>query len=130
MAIQRINFTMNDNMLLRMPNGKLSAKKLDEEHYSAFVKAITNVLSLEISLQTIAQLFDGLPLLSVLWESIGVVNHDDAPINRHTELCDGALERAQAFISSFDPARLKFDPRVSYAFNIFRCINELMCQSY
>lgn len=98
--------------LLPTPNGTASPQPLDPNHYQALADAMSNILSLEISRQTIAQLFDGIPIWPVLLETQGIRNTADAPVRKHTVLCDGALESADAFIAAFDPVAIQFDPSV------------------
>lgn len=99
--------------LLPTPNGTASAQLLDPDHFQALTDALSNILSLEITRETIAQLFDGIPTWSVLLESQGTRNTKGAPVRKHTVLCDGALESAEAFIAAFDPLAIQYDPSVS-----------------
>lgn len=95
-----------------MPNGTVPAQHLDPNHFQALDTAMKNLLSLDISRDTLAQLFDGIPTTSVLFEARGVRNFNDAPILEHETLCDGAMDRAKAFIAAFDLSALQFDPVV------------------
>lgn len=98
--------------LLPMPNGTISPQLLDPDHYQVFQTALENILSLDISRNTIAQLFDGLPTWHVFLEAAGLRNFIGAPIREHKTLCAGAMDRADAFISTFDPVSLQIDSSV------------------
>lgn len=98
--------------LLPTPNGAASPQLLDPDHFQVFTDALSNILSLDIARETIAQLFDGIPTWSVLLESESIRNTVNAPVRKHAVLCDGALESADAFIAAFDPVALQFDPSV------------------
>lgn len=95
-----------------MPNGTISPQVLDPDHYQALNTAISNILSLEISRDTLAQLFDGIPTISVLIEARGARNTKGAPVREHEVLCDGAFDKADAFIADFNISALQFDPLV------------------
>lgn len=104
--------TMATIELLPMPNGTISAQLLDPEHFQALDTAMENILSLDTSRDTLAQLFDGIPTISVLFEARGVRHSEGAPVQEHKTLCDGAMDRAKAFIAAFDLLALQFDPVV------------------
>ena len=100
--------------ILPMPGGSASAQLLDPMHYEMFHTAISHILSMPITRFTIAQLIDGLPLYSVVLESAAANNLTGAPIQAHTQLCEGAIERADEFIKTFDPNSLLFRAQVGF----------------
>lgn len=86
---------------------------LDDAHQRAFKRAVTNILSTPIAEETFAQIADGLPLRSV---AIGTQNHRvlrGDPIEKHVEMCPGAIEKAREFRKGSDPMRLEIASAVS-----------------
>lgn len=85
---------------------------LDGDHWSAFNRAVSNVLATEVAEFVLAQLIDGLPVGDVARKSVGWLSRDH-PIREHTTLCDGVLERTKAWIAKFSPSVLKMEDRVN-----------------
>lgn len=104
---------MVDVTILPMPGGTASPQLLDAAHYDAFSRALLHLLATDSARETLAQLMDGLPLFSVVKNTVGAINLNDAPIRQHTTLCEGSRDRAKEFISQFNPASLQFEPSVS-----------------
>lgn len=99
--------------ILPMPGGSVAAQVLDPIHYEIFNTALSNVLSLEITYDTVCQLMDGLPLYSTVLESAAANNLTGAPIQQHTRLCAGSTENAAKFLRQFDTNSLRFRAEVS-----------------
>ncbi|KAJ4145131.1 hypothetical protein LMH87_003990 [Akanthomyces muscarius] len=59
---------------------------------------------------------NGLPLYSILRGTAGVNNLSGAPIQQHTALCEGSVERADELISSFDINLLQFNASLLQTF--------------
>ncbi|OIW34778.1 hypothetical protein CONLIGDRAFT_21713 [Coniochaeta ligniaria NRRL 30616] len=96
------------------------ASHISQEHYQVFLEAISRVSSSELAMSTFAMIVDGLPTWRVAHErrvprSVSR-DHDDHPLQTHTELCDGVAERTEAIISSFDIAALPFDIKLIHAY--------------
>ena len=86
---------------------------LDYAHQKALERAVMNVISAPVAEETFAQIVDGLPLRSV---ALGTQNHRvlrGDPIDNHSEICPGALNRAKEFQSRFDTADLEVRSIVS-----------------
>lgn len=70
---------------------------LDDAYQRAFERAATNILSTPIAEEIFTQIVNGLPLRSV---AIGTQNHRvlrGDPIEKHDEMCPGAIEKAREF---------------------------------
>lgn len=101
------------------PPEKLETSKadqsLDEDHLSAYVRAVTNVLSTELAESTFAQLVDGLPL----WDVVNGLHHygleEDEPVFKHRELCPGVLEKTRTFRAAFEPRALYIRTDVNWS---------------
>ncbi|KAI0472892.1 hypothetical protein GGR56DRAFT_652352 [Xylariaceae sp. FL0804] len=89
---------------------------LDAAHYDAYHRAILNVLSLDDTFSAMAQLIDGLPLIQVCREAQAWRGRDDTPINQHTRLCDGVVEKTTEYRKSFDPRAITFDDQLLKAY--------------
>ncbi|KAK4043659.1 hypothetical protein C8A01DRAFT_43415 [Parachaetomium inaequale] len=92
---------------------------LDSNRLDLLERAVHNVLNTEVALETYAQIIDGLPLADVAhnqWTSPHVRLPPDHPINRHTSLCPGVLERTEQYRSEFGIHTLEFDENVVNAF--------------
>lgn len=86
---------------------------LDQDHQEAITPAVTNVLDTQIALDTFAQIIDGLPLSDVAWDTRGTKLTPQHPINLHTQLCPGTLDKARAYRERFSLDLLSFKPEVS-----------------
>lgn len=86
---------------------------LDQNHREALDQAVKNVLSTDIALATFAQIIDGLPLSDVAWDTRGTKLTPQHPINLHTQLCPGTLDKARAYRERFSLDLLFFKPEVS-----------------
>lgn len=91
---------------------QVSMQLLAPDHHHTLVQAIQNVLSTEVAEITMAQLIDGLPLMSTAWNMRGNLLLRSHPLSSHETLCEGVVEQAKAFRSAFDPAILSFDVSV------------------
>lgn len=83
-----------------------------QHHRECLVRAISNVLSIELSLFTFAQIIDGLPIADVAWDRRYPGLHHDHILDDHEELCPGAMEKVQEFYRDWDPNILRFSPKV------------------
>lgn len=74
-----------------------------------------NVLSSEIAQITYAQIADGLPLSSVEMDTYdyGALSGDHPLHTKHTDLCAGALEKAQQLHAEFNLSSLQVNSRAS-----------------
>lgn len=90
----------------------VSIEHLAPSHHATLVEAIRNVLSTELAELTMAQLVDGLPLESWVWNARGCLLIRGHPLIGHETLCEGALEQTKRFREGFDPAVLRFDAPV------------------
>ncbi|KAK4464402.1 hypothetical protein QBC42DRAFT_263327 [Cladorrhinum samala] len=82
------------------------------DHYKIFCRALKNVLSTDLALETYAQIIDGLPTADIAYDRRSPGLFGDHPIEDHEELCPGALERARAFREEFDMSVLTLSPRL------------------
>jgi hypothetical protein len=103
---------------------------LDSDRLDVLDRAIRNVLGTEVALETYAQIIDGLPLADVAnnqWMGPYGGFVPDHPINRHTSLCPGVLERTEQYRSEFGIHTLEFDENVSCCKNLstLQCANLL-----
>ncbi len=86
---------------------------LDKQHRDSLDRAIQNVLSTQLALDTWAQIIDGLPLASVACDQSSPRLALGHPILYHTSLCHGASDAAQDVSSEFaDIGILDFDAKV------------------
>jgi hypothetical protein len=92
---------------------QLNIDALDEAHREILTRAISRVLSTDIALITFAQIIDGLPLDSVANDSSSGGPLPEHPVQDHTELCPGVLEKTHEFHRGFRPEILSFESRVS-----------------
>jgi hypothetical protein len=87
---------------------------LDQQHRDILDSAVRNVLATDLTLQTYAQIADGLPLHNVASDQYGRRRAwSRHPVARHTSLCPGATETAQDFLSEVTIGTLGFDDEVS-----------------
>ncbi len=98
--------------ILPWPPSKVSPEVLSPEHHQILSRAIKNVLSTELAELTVAQLVDGLPLLSTGWDAQGTLINWDHPLVKHETLCDGVMDQTRAFRDAFDPRILQLDSSV------------------
>ncbi|OTA98491.1 hypothetical protein M426DRAFT_17356 [Hypoxylon sp. CI-4A] len=87
----------------------LTVQDLDAGRHDAFGRAVGNILSTEIALETYAQIIDGLPLSDVAWDRYRHKLHPKHPIDSHRELCPGALEKAEEMREVFNINILRID---------------------
>lgn len=85
---------------------------LDEQHRSAVILAVTNILSTSQAEITLAQLVDGLPLRDVAKEGRGHTIGIGHPLQEHMELCDGALDRTRACLGALEVSKLRIEQSV------------------
>lgn len=83
-----------------------SVDALKTSHRQAFEDALMRVLNTELAEQTFAQIVDGLPTRDSFCEFHWI--QDDHPVNNHTVLCPGMIERAREFRSHFKADMLNF----------------------
>ncbi|KAJ4259710.1 hypothetical protein NW762_007641 [Fusarium torreyae] len=96
---------------------QLSIDVLETAHRELFGRAITRILSTEISETTYAQIIDGLPLSDVAYDSAGGGPPDGHPIEHvHQDFCPGVLEKTRKFRQEFDPEILRFDSRLLFTY--------------
>lgn len=86
---------------------------LDKQHRNVLDRAIQNILSTELALETYAQIADGLPLASVAFDQYMCARSKFHPVAKHTSLCPGAEETARDFLSGLAIDTLQFDDEVS-----------------
>ncbi|KAK4247304.1 hypothetical protein C7999DRAFT_14649 [Corynascus novoguineensis] len=101
---------MSQNPANRRPH--VAIEMLDPGHCKTLTQALYNVLSTDLAEVTYAQLIDGLPTISTVWEGRGIWAPRGHPLLNHSKLCKGALERTRMFRDEFDPAVLRFDSLV------------------
>ena len=82
------------------------------EHYEFLLRALNNVLATEVALFTFAQIIDGLPIADVGFDRRDHGLHGDHPLDEHTEICPGAMDKARELEREWDPTTLKFSPKV------------------
>lgn len=97
--------------------GLVSRVSLDR--FTVFRRAVTNVLSTDLAVETFAQIIDGLPIADVAWDSRRPSVSGNHPLDEHEELCPGTMDKARELRDGWDPALLKFDPKVRPALLIF-----------
>lgn len=78
------------------------SQALDDAHQRALERAVMKIISAPIAEETFAQIVDGLPLRNVALETQNhrVLRGD--PIEKHPEMCPGALEKWREFRTRFD----------------------------
>jgi hypothetical protein len=92
---------------------KSSIGILDDQCHELVARALRNTLSTEIAQSTLAQIVDGLPLLSVLEDTHrGLELKSDHPFLTHESLCPGAFEKIKEILSTFKIENLEFDTSV------------------
>lgn len=79
---------------------------LDENHLTAYSRALKKVLSTDLAETTFAQIFDGLPLYNVVLNLAHYELERKEPAYNHRTLCPGVLEKTRAFHAAFEPGRL------------------------
>lgn len=92
--------------------------RLDSNHRSALERAVSNILNTDLAITTYAQIIDGLPTELVAWDRGRHKLHAEHPINDHTELCPGVMERIISIKETFHVESLKLDPSVSHSSKI------------
>ncbi|KAK4153797.1 hypothetical protein C8A00DRAFT_43360 [Chaetomidium leptoderma] len=95
---------------------EVSIDTLDLDHHQTLARAIRNILSTDLAEVTLAQLIDGLPLVSTVWDMKGSLLIKGHPLFNHDKLCQGASEQARMFRDTFKPAILRFDSQVMQSF--------------
>ncbi|KAK4222242.1 hypothetical protein QBC38DRAFT_88015 [Podospora fimiseda] len=91
--------------------------QLDQDHRDALIRAINNILSIEIALTTFAQIIDGLPTANVGLDQRLTHLWDDHPVEFHEELCTGALDKAKEVCPRWNLEILAFKPMLLREFN-------------
>ncbi|KAK7425893.1 hypothetical protein QQZ08_007607 [Neonectria magnoliae] len=88
---------------------------LDDEHIVTFRRALRRILATPLAEFTYAQILDGLPTEESLEDSY--VYMESHPVYKlgHKDLCEGFLEKARSFRTSFDPSNLRFKQSVLIA---------------
>jgi hypothetical protein len=86
---------------------------LDERHHQILSRAINRILYTDEAELTYAQIVDGLPLYDVACDRNPDIPRAGHPLEKHTQLCPGVLDKTKSFRDSFDPNILTFDSRVS-----------------
>ncbi|KAK4666707.1 hypothetical protein QC763_302720 [Podospora pseudopauciseta] len=96
---------------------RIPIDRLDAEHRRHLVRAINNVLSIELALFTYAQIIDSLPTGDVAWEVRSPLLQGEHPLaTEHEELCPGAMEKAREVCPKWDTEMLRFSPQVLNAY--------------
>jgi hypothetical protein len=85
---------------------------LDVQHRDAAIRAITNILSTSPAEITMAQLIDGLPLRDIAREGHTPPIHRVHPLQEHSELCEGVLDRTRAWLGSLEVPKLRIEQSV------------------
>ncbi|KAK4233456.1 hypothetical protein C8A03DRAFT_38834 [Achaetomium macrosporum] len=88
---------------------------LDKQHHDVLERAVRNVLATRLTLETCAQIVDGLPLASVAFDQYNyrvTRLNPSHPVSEHTSLCQGAEEAARQFLSGFAINMLEFDDKL------------------
>ncbi|KAH6624779.1 hypothetical protein B0J18DRAFT_449986 [Chaetomium sp. MPI-SDFR-AT-0129] len=91
---------------------RVAIEVLDLDHYHPLTRVLSNVLSTDLAQVTYAQLIDGIPMVGTAWDMRAYLLFKDHPLVAHDKLCEGAMERAQVFCSTFNPVMLQFDSLV------------------
>lgn len=104
---------MKEGAKASFPNRVSLIAHVDRERYAVFTRAMSNVLSTDISLETYAQIIDGLPIADVAWDRRTTGLFGDHPLDEHEQLCPGAVDKALELRDNWDPAVLRFNPKVS-----------------
>ncbi|KAK5655519.1 hypothetical protein OQA88_5790 [Cercophora sp. LCS_1] len=94
---------------------QITVADLAAEHRHVFSRAILAVLDTEEAIFTYAQILDGLPTAATFIDSRAGLDRDH-PLRQHTQLCPGALEKAQEYRRSFNPNVLSFEVKLAQAF--------------
>ncbi|KAI1390124.1 uncharacterized protein F4822DRAFT_224949 [Hypoxylon trugodes] len=95
-----------------MASTKISTEHLAAGHRDASFRAISNVLSTDIALETYAQIIDGLPLSHAALDRYRHKMHPKHPVDSHHELCPGAFEKAIEAREAFNIDSLRFDSQL------------------
>lgn len=74
---------------------RITLESLSPEHYMLFARALSNVLSTEVALLSFAQIIDGLPIADVASDIRGNSLYGDHPLDKHEDLCPGAMDKAR-----------------------------------
>ncbi|KAH6651682.1 hypothetical protein BKA67DRAFT_537542 [Truncatella angustata] len=90
----------------------ISADSLGPNHYNALSKAIHQVLTTDLAIETYAQIIDGLPLCDVAWNRYQHRLCQKHPINSHKSLCPGSIEKASSLKNSLDLSWLSYDDKL------------------
>ena len=82
---------------------------LDDAHRSALERAVSNILSLETTEDTLAQILDGLPTPDGMKGTYGGVPQSH-PVYKlqHNTICDGFMEQVRAMRSEFAVSKIVF----------------------
>lgn len=95
----------------------LTPENLDNEHLQSYTTAVTRILNTDVAESTYSEIIDGFPTLDSYLEFTWRPVDDNFPLQHHTELCEGSVDKFRALRSSFDPLTLTFEPQVSRALN-------------
>lgn len=86
---------------------------LDDSHYSALQRAISNLLETNLAFATYAQIIDGLPTEDVAWDRSTHRLQASHPLVDHSKLCPGVADKLNAIKADFQVDSLKFNHHVS-----------------
>lgn len=84
---------------------------LDDAHQRAFSRAVRNITSTHLAIETFAQIVDGLPLRNVALAN-GEVTDSGDPVLNHVDLYPGAWEKTKDFLAELNPAGLEISVTV------------------
>lgn len=93
----------------------LTPENLDNEHLQSYTTAVIRILNTDVAESTYSEIIDGYPTLNSYLEFNWRPLDDTLPLQHHTELCEGSVDKFRALRSSFDPLTLTFEPQVSTA---------------
>lgn len=96
---------------------RITMENLTTDHLNIFHRALLRVLGSELSIETFAQIVDGLPIADVAYDKRhpGIFG-DDHPIEAHASLCPGVKDKTIALLEEYNVNCLAFDPKLLQAY--------------
>ncbi|CAM1503228.1 Fc.00g080040.m01.CDS01 [Cosmosporella sp. VM-42] len=89
---------------------------LDDAHKHIFERALLNLLSSDAAERTYAQILDGLPTEQSLDDSYVFMKGHPVYELKHTQICEGFLEKAREFRAQFNISQLRFEKSLLRAY--------------
>ncbi|KAH6885399.1 hypothetical protein B0T10DRAFT_577079 [Thelonectria olida] len=109
-------FHQQGRMLFVLSEDSASLELPDEEHRQLLEQAVKNILYIDVTEFTYAQILDGLPTEKSVRDSFSWPKDHPALTASHEELCPGFIDKARKFRAELHSSQLRFQSQPLLAF--------------